>query len=337
MTAVLKDEDAALVETQPAPSPPLLLVFGMPRSGTTWLGKIFDSHPDTDYLHEPDTRFPLTGIPLALDAGEAEAYAGRIRAFAQSLPHLSSARVRGKFPLFGKSYRSASGSALYRLAAMGAKGLARVVGDAPLPPAGRAPVTVWKSIESAGRLPALVAALPEVRAVYLVRHPCGYVASVLRGERERRFPGGVRSEDDVGVYEQMVRSHTAHRLGVTVEKIMAESPAGRLAWRWLLFNEHVLEEIGANAMVHILRYEDLCERPLETAQSLFRFAGLGWQAQSEAFIAASSSGGQGDYYGVYKDSRHSAWRWREELAQADRTAIETVVKGTCAGRLYALG
>jgi len=42
----------------------IILVFGMPRSGTTWLGKIFDSHMDLIYLHEPDSEIKLKGIPL---------------------------------------------------------------------------------------------------------------------------------------------------------------------------------------------------------------------------------------------------------------------------------
>ena len=42
----------------------ILLIFGMPRSGTTWLGKIFDSHPDIIYLHEPDSEFRLKEVPL---------------------------------------------------------------------------------------------------------------------------------------------------------------------------------------------------------------------------------------------------------------------------------
>src|SRR5580698_1469066 len=31
-----------------------ILVLGAPRSGTTWLAKIIDSHPDVLYRHEPD-------------------------------------------------------------------------------------------------------------------------------------------------------------------------------------------------------------------------------------------------------------------------------------------
>ena len=42
-----------LVREHASRSAPILLV-GLPRSGTTWVGKIFDSHPSTLYLHEPD-------------------------------------------------------------------------------------------------------------------------------------------------------------------------------------------------------------------------------------------------------------------------------------------
>lgn len=42
----------------------ILLIFGIPRSGTTWLGKLFDSHPDIVYLHEPDSQFRTNNVPL---------------------------------------------------------------------------------------------------------------------------------------------------------------------------------------------------------------------------------------------------------------------------------
>ena len=43
---------------------PVILLFGMPRSGTTWIGKIFDSHIETLYRHEPDTWKKIKEIPF---------------------------------------------------------------------------------------------------------------------------------------------------------------------------------------------------------------------------------------------------------------------------------
>ena len=41
-----------------------VLIFGMPRSGTTWVGKIFDSHPEVMYLHEPDSVLRINDFPI---------------------------------------------------------------------------------------------------------------------------------------------------------------------------------------------------------------------------------------------------------------------------------
>ena len=57
-----------------------LLLFGMPRSGTTWLGKIFDSHPRVLYRHEPDTWQRLTDVPIVAGRDAREIHEARLRA-----------------------------------------------------------------------------------------------------------------------------------------------------------------------------------------------------------------------------------------------------------------
>src|SRR5271154_2625415 len=49
---------------------PPILIIGYARSGTSWLGKIFDSHPDVMYLHEPDKLLPGKELPYFCDAAE---------------------------------------------------------------------------------------------------------------------------------------------------------------------------------------------------------------------------------------------------------------------------
>jgi len=82
----------------------LILLCGMPRSGTTWIGKIFDSHPDTLYRHEPDSGGTLKPVPLVAPIAEVEKYRSMIAYFVGRLPHVNSARVAGSLPLFPKRY-----------------------------------------------------------------------------------------------------------------------------------------------------------------------------------------------------------------------------------------
>jgi hypothetical protein len=71
-----------------------ILVLGFPRSGTTWLAKIFDSHPSILYRHEPDELTPLQ---------PGMAPASQIRAWLRQRRW----RVAAKRPNFRKSWRPA--------------------------------------------------------------------------------------------------------------------------------------------------------------------------------------------------------------------------------------
>lgn len=82
-----------------------VLIFGLPRSGTTWLAKIFDSHPDTLYRHEPDHILRGAHLPFACTAAEARRRTEDARAYAQALLNLSTAKTAGSIPVFSKRYR----------------------------------------------------------------------------------------------------------------------------------------------------------------------------------------------------------------------------------------
>jgi Sulfotransferase family len=91
------------------PSP--ILLFGMPRSGTSWVGKILDSHPDTLYRHEPDAGGALNALPLGARPTEAERYRDVVNDFARRLPDMRSAKVASILPLLRKRYYSNFGFA----------------------------------------------------------------------------------------------------------------------------------------------------------------------------------------------------------------------------------
>src|ERR1700757_2925244 len=67
-----------------------ILILGSPRSGTSWLAKIVDSHPDVLFRHEPDEASGTRANPTA-----------QLLAWAQP----TGLRVVAKRPWFQKSWR----------------------------------------------------------------------------------------------------------------------------------------------------------------------------------------------------------------------------------------
>jgi Sulfotransferase family len=319
----------------------MIMVMGLPRSGTTWLGKIFDSHPDTYYSHEPDSAAPLRDVPLLIPEGESEALRSRLVAHVERLRHLRTCRVLGKLPLFPKSYRGALPLWASAQELIALKALSRAFGNVPVPRhvSGnyeRASAWVWKSIESSGRLGALLDAFPESRAIFIVRHPCGVAASLLRGESETKFSSGPASED-YGFFDLLAATEQARSHGLTADRFRSMSPVDRVAWRWALLNEKTLDDISSSPRCRIVRYEDLCDRPEDVGRELFAFVGLPWQLQTERFVSASTSRDEGSYYGVFKDPRLAANKWKEQLSPPVSDRILEIASRTNAGRMFAVG
>ena len=78
----------------------LTLLFGMPRSGTTWIAKIFDSHPDTLYRHEPDSGGTLNEVPFFPKTDQWEKHHRAVESFVRDLLAMNSSRVAGSLPIF---------------------------------------------------------------------------------------------------------------------------------------------------------------------------------------------------------------------------------------------
>ena len=75
---------------------PRVLIFGMPRSGTSWLMKTFDHHPHVFAIYEPEALEP---DPDRTDQ-DPEAYVDRLFACRRL-------RAMRRRPLLRKAYRSA--------------------------------------------------------------------------------------------------------------------------------------------------------------------------------------------------------------------------------------
>ena len=317
----------------------LTLLFGMPRSGTTWIGKIFDSHPDTLYRHEPDSGGTLNGIPLFADAEQWKNHRDTVQQFISGLPAMNSIRVAGSLPIFSKSYLSSSRFLLRRLAVLATRAAETVARELPVPEfanydPSHPPHIVWKSIESIGRLGCIARAAPESRGILILRHPCAYVASVLNGESQRRFSDLDPASEDYEILEWLLAAlpHTSDN--PSLETMKQLHPVERLAWRWVLSNEKALNDIaGAGNCTHI-RYEDICAEPYAKTREMLKFAGLTWQIQVSHFVKQSTSHHSERYYSVFKDPAVSAAKWQTQLSPETIERIMKIVRASRLGDLY---
>jgi hypothetical protein len=321
---------------RPDEGPPAVLLIGAPRSGTTWVGKILDSHPDVLYRHEPDSVLPEPGLPRLCMAEDVERLLPMARAYLARLVHVRHPKAAGTLPVFAKSFRSAPAAlahaaAVYGLRAAGAvlgkRGAAVAIPD--LRSRGRPPVVAVKSVNALGRAGLFAQAAPETRIILLLRHPCGQVASRLRG-------AALGLQEANVVYADRLRLPQARRHGLVPEAFARLPLADQLAWNWALMNEKAMDDLGGRQNVLMVRYEDVCADPIAKARELMAFAGLGWSARTEAFIRWSSAPSRSErYYQTRQDPIAAAGKWRRQLSGEQIAAIMAVASRTAPGTLYA--
>jgi hypothetical protein len=314
----------------------VVFLLGAPRSGTTWLAKVLDSHPHVLYRHEPDTVLRNEKIPYLCPSEDIGLYRDEARRYLELLLEVRSIKSAGSRPLFPKNYRrNAAGqfrnAVVYGLLAAdaifrGAPWLRRVVVPDLIDASLRQPTIVLKSVSSRGRALLFAQAFPMSRLVFILRHPCGQVASMVRylGDKSLGFEAALETAE-------------ARQLGLTASHFASLTLMERCAWHWAILNQKALNDLSGlgNARVNVLRYEDACTNPEATARGLVAFAGLDWNPQTASFVRASTTAGDTDH--LHRTSRNSlaaANRWRRTMSGSDQRRILDIVTRLPVGEMF---
>ncbi len=310
----------------------MILILGSGRSGTTFLAKLFDSHPNVLYRHEPDSILVDSTIPFQPKGDELGRFLPAASRYLQRLATVRSPKVAVHVPLFPKRFRSTGGQKLHDVLSLCAKALARAPGmerRLRVPDLVRetqeAPRYVIKSVNSLNRARLFSDARETLRIVHIVRHPCGVVASQIRGARLRLMNPTV-------FFDSLFRMENTARYGLTRDDMERRSFEEQTAFQWMITNDHVFGEMADHPRYRMVRYEDLCLDTARVTAELFEFCGLEKNAQTDAFVSQLEEQAQGDasYFSVMRSPKKAVYKWKEEL---EPDQIERVIAITSRSRL----
>lgn len=310
----------------------LTVVLGAPRSGTTWLSKIFDSHPDVLYRHEPDLVDIHPDVPHICPDGDEARHAAVTRAHFLELCERRSLKTVGSRPFFPKSYESAPIRYARIGLLTGLRGLlpllhARLVNQVPIPEfisaARRRELhLVMKSVVSMGRAGLLAEALPEARFIMILRNPFGQIASRMRGEATRKLDRRIRDPELPGL-------RRAREFGLSEAELNNCSDVEYLAWEWAVLTQKAIDEMEGRENVRLVRHKDMVLEPVTQARRLLEFAGVDWREENADFVARSSThDGPDGYFHVMRDRTTVLDRWRKLLSDEQTAQINRVIRRT---------
>ncbi len=313
-------------------------LIGMPRSGTTWIAKAIDSHPDVHYLHEPDTVKKIKAsicLTKCSDRFEKEA----ILFFLKGLEYEKHSRCVGKLPFYNKSYNKSYEQQLNKFFIYLQKiaeraGLSTFKEKVPVLGQLDKSKLFWKSIESMGRVGALSECAPDSKFVILTRHPCAILASVKRGLAKNKYSSSIPVYENWGVFEKLIQGNYARGHDITIDKLKIMSVATRMAWRWLMFIEDTVRQAQKSDNCMVVKYENVCAEPSKYFAEILNFYGLSFDKQVHDYIIETTSSSDEDFYSINKNPLESSQKWKNELDKSEIVDILSVLEGTSTGKNY---
>jgi len=324
---------------QLASPPDMIIILGSSRSGTTWLGKIFDSHPDVIYLHEPDSILVNREIPFQVNENELEEYTTLASKYMTRLLDVKNIKVSGSLPMFKKNYRNAIMHLFRYTYVYSSKALQKGIGAGRLRNIGvpdffseeiKASCRhVIKTVDSLNRAHLFSRAIPNAHILHLIRHPCGYVASRLRGIKLSLLGSDT-------FMASISRMPEARKRGLSLDYLERLSIEERLACQWMIQNEKTINDMEGEGNYKLVIYDELCQNPMQVTKELFRFSALDWNSQTEEFIrlCQNARDGKKGYFQVIRNPAKAAFQWKKELDRSQISRIMDFVADSAPGRIF---
>lgn len=267
---------------------PPILVFSLPRSGSSWVGEILGNASNALYLREP-----MTQSNLALNKSQpAEIYIDPIEPL-QTYQRFADMTFNG-IPIFHK------GIVIYP--------------------------KQWSLLERKNRRLVIKEVNPlacdwliqryKPRVIFLVRHPVAVALSYLKlGWINTNIKSMFFSNQRL--IRCSLKQWEKHLMSITSDFWERQ---GAMQGAVLRF---ALESLKTYSDYKIILYEDLCSNPVEIFQGLFDFSSLFWSEETQKLTIERSSGSdKSQPYSTSRSSKNMIDSWREKLSYEELNRLK---------------
>lgn len=319
---------------------PRIFIIGSPRSGTTWVGKLFDADPWVIYRHEPDSACAETSFPAIVYASDYPRHLAAAARYLDKLYEVSTVKTNAGKVGFSKEYRGPIAEFLRRSVFLGLRAmeqmrpLRQLAREVSIPDFistqdRKNTHEVVKSVIAGGRAGLYARAKPDIRFILVIRHPAGVVASMLRGKRIGKMPG----EAPIGTLSTMPG---AVERGLSDEFFMQADTLERISWWWVLFNEKMIRDTQDCENCLLVNYDEMCLNPSEALRIMYRHAKLELSDKTAGFLEKSTTNSDADqgYFGLFRNPQQASNRWRQELSKAEIDRVQAITQDTLPGSLF---
>ena len=258
----------------------IIFLSGMPRSGTSWISQVFDSSPQVRFRLSPIFSYELknsvneNSVRRDWETLFKKAYFSKSEFMDQT-----NRRVAKEYPIFSNK------EALPKF-------------------------LVVKDTRFHNLTERMLALLPEIKMVGIIRHPCGAINSWLRAPKE--FPAG---EDPL----QQWRTGECRKGGFG-------EFWGFDDWKWVT-NMMLRIEMEIPERFLLVQYEDIVSKPFHWTKVMFDFCGLYYTDQTDQFLMDSQTFHVDNEYAVFKNPSVKD-KWQTQLDPLIIKEITDELQGT---------
>ena len=258
----------------------IINIFGMPRSGTSWLSQIFDSSPEVRFRRSPLFSYEFKNYVNEQSGKDAWEHVFKGAYLSESEFMNQTVRRNAKeYPVFTEKDQYPE-------------------------------FLVMKDTRFHNLIKRLLELFENVKAVMIVRHPCGSIHSWLKSPSELPSTADPMREWRTG----------------SCRKNGYGEFWGFEDWK-LVTHLHLRLAKAYPERCIIQKYEDLVRNPVRETKRLFAFCGLRYSPQTNLFIKECHTRHVENEYAVYKNPS-VAYAWRSGLSPDIKEAILNEIAGT---------